>query len=67
MTTAYWTDLAVCAFAVVAIWVPILVHDYRRRKRRPMATYAAKPWNDPRCSIRQFRNIADTTKERQAR
>jgi len=66
MTSAYWTDLAVCAFAVAAIWVPILVHDYRKRRRRkPMETHA--PWRDPRCSIRKFRDIVDTQKERQAR
>jgi len=36
----------------------------RKRHRRQ---WRDKPWSDPRCSIRQFRNIVDTTKERQAR
>ena len=27
----------------------------------------SRPWKDPRCSIRQFRNIVDTQKNREAR
>ena len=69
MSTAYWTDLAVCGAAVAVIWGYILRHDFKRR-RKPMARRRwrdAEPWKDPRCSIRKFREIVDTTKERQAR
>ena len=61
---AYWSDLALCAFAlVVLLWL-----GFRKPKRKPMARRNyAKPWSDPRCSITQFKKIMDTDVERQAR